>query len=197
MPVMCRNGVGCILLTVSQARLACSYFAKVQPCGPDCTYGNWTEVNTCRLLLSSFVPFNGGVKVNSLAFTIGNFRPYLSEFVSQNVAAAVWLKAALSLQQKSNAKKNRKANLVYKKEKTNRKWQDSRKSAASGEESLWLTNDEAKSGKDHERSTLHEHRIKIAQAKTGPRQTDGARLEKLLTQEQIEKMILPNSECPC
>ena len=59
--------------------------------------------------------------MNSLAFTIGNFRPYLSEFVSQNVAAAVWLKAALSLQQKSNAKKNRKANLVYKKRENKQK----------------------------------------------------------------------------
>ena len=37
-----------------------------------------------------------------------------------------------------------------------------------------------------ERSTLHEHCIKIAQAKKGPSQTDGARLEKLLMQQQRE-----------
>ena len=87
------------------------------------------------------------------------------------------------------------ANLVFEKWKTNRKWQDSWKSAASGEERLWLTDDEATSGisdhrtssyivecttfnleeiKDQERSTLHEHCIKIAQAKKDPSQTDGA-----------------------
>ena len=41
--------------------------------------------------------------------------------------------------------------------------------------------------KDHECSTLHEHCIKIAQAKKGPSQTDGARLEKTLTQQQKER----------
>ena len=103
-----------------------------------------------------------------------------------------------------------KANPVYKKEKSNWKWQDSWKWAASGEERLWLTKDEAKSGigdhrtssfvvesttcklegvTDKERSTLHEHCIKIAQAKKDSSQTDEARLEKSLTQQQREKMI--------
>ena len=51
--------------------------------------------------------------------------------------------------------------------------------------------------KDHERSTLHEHCTKIALAKKGPSQTDGARLEKSLTQQWREKVMLPNGECPC
>ena len=55
----------------------------------------------------------------SIAFAIGNFRPYSSDFVSHHVAAAI------SLQQENNAEKKGKANLVYEKEKTNRKWQDS------------------------------------------------------------------------
>ena len=154
MPVMCRNGVGCILLTVSQARLVCSYFATTQLCRPDFTHWNRTQVNTYRQLLSSFVRFPVGVKVNSLAFTIRNFHSHSSEFVSQHVAAAVQLKAAISLQQKSNTKKKRKANQVYKKEKTNRKWQDSWKWAASGEERLWLANDEVKSSIGDHRTSL-------------------------------------------
>ena len=73
--------------------------------------------------------------------------------------------------------------------------------SASGEDCVWLTIDEAMSHigdrhmpfdngecttfklegiKDHERSTLHEHCIKIAQAKKGLSQTDGALLEKWL-----------------
>ena len=80
---------------------------------------------------------------------------------------------------------------------------------------MWLSNNEAKSGicdtsyvigrtafkfeviKDQERSTLHEHGIKIVQAKKGPSQTDGVPLVKSLTQQQREKMVLLNSECPC
>ena len=134
-----------------------------------------------------------------------------------NVTAAVRLKQQ-SASSKKKCREKRKANLVYEKERTNRKWQDSWKWDAAGEEHLWLTNDEVKSSigdhrtslyivectifklegiKDHERSTLHEHHINTAQAKKGPRQTDGARLEKLLMQQQTEKMILLNSECPC
>ena len=87
------------------------------------------------------------------------------------------------------------------------------KTLGSGEEHLGLTNDEAKSSngdhrkssyvvecttfklegfKDHERSIPHEHCIMVAQAKEGR-----ARPEKLLMQQQREKMILSNSECPC
>ena len=113
MPAACWNGVGRIQWTGLQARLACPYFTKAQPRRLDFTHRNQTQVNTYHLLLSSFVRFRVGVKVNSLAFTIGNFRPYLSEFVSQHVAGAVRLKAALILQQKSNANKKGKANPVY------------------------------------------------------------------------------------
>ena len=115
-------------------------------------------------------------------------------------------------------KESKSGTLKEQKTNNNRKWQDSWKQAASGEERLWLTNNEDKSGigdhrassnviecttcklegiQDHERSTLHEHCIKIAQAKKGPSQTEGARLEKSLTQHQREKVILSNSECPC
>ena len=153
MPVACWNGVGRILLTGSQAWLACSYFTKAQPWGPDFTHRNLTQVNTYHLLLSSFVRFHVRVKVNSLAFAIRTFCPYSSKFIS-HVAAAVRLKAALSLQQKSNMKKKRKANPVYKKEK-NRKWQDSCKWAASGKECLWFTNDEAKSGIGNHHTLLY------------------------------------------
>ena len=70
------------------------------------------------------------------------------------ISWAAGLKAAISLQQKSNAKEKRKANPVYKKEKTNRKWQVFWNWAASGEECLWLTNDEAKSGISDHRMSL-------------------------------------------
>ena len=141
---MCWNDIGRIRLNVLRARLVCSYFAKAKPCGPDFTHQNRIQVNTCHLLLSSFVCFHFQVEVNSLAFAVRNFHPYSSEFVSQHAAAAVWLKAAISLQQKSNTEKKRKQ-IRYQKDKTNRKWQDSWKWAASGKERVWLTNDEAKS----------------------------------------------------
>ena len=57
------------------------------------------------LLLSSFVCCHVRLKVSRLTFAIENFRPYSSEFVSEHVTAAVQLKAALSLQQKSYVKK--------------------------------------------------------------------------------------------
>ena len=119
---------------------------------------------------------------------------------------------------KKQCGEKRKANPIYIKKKRNRKWQDSWKRAASGEERLWPTNDEAKSSigdhwvssyvvecttfklegiTDQERSTLQEHCVKIAQAKKGPRQTDGAWLVKSLTQQQREKRTVPNSKCPC
>ena len=44
--------------------------------------------------------------------------------------------------------------------------------------------------KDHERSTLQEHCIKVVQTKKDPRQADEARLVKLLMQQQTEKIIL-------
>ena len=69
-----------------------------------------------RLLLSSFVCFHVEVKVNSLAFAIPNFLPYSSKFFS-HVTAGVWLKAAVSLQWKSNAKKKRKQTRNIKKRK--------------------------------------------------------------------------------
>ena len=107
----------CIRLTGSQAWLACSYFTKVQLCGQDVTHQNQTQVNIYRLLLSSFARFHVWVKVNSLAFAIGNFCPDSKEFVSQHAAAAVRLKAALSLQQKSNAEKKGKQIRCMKKKK--------------------------------------------------------------------------------
>ena len=190
-PVVCWNDSRHIRLTGSRAWLACSYFTKAKPCRPDFTCRNWSQVNTYCLLLSSFVHFLVQVKVNSLTYVIRNFCPYSSKFVSHHVFAAV------SLQQKSNAEKKRESKHgIYEKEKTNRKWQDSWKWAASGEEHLWLSNDEAKSGigshhtssyfiecttfklegiKNHERSTLRELCIKIAQAKRAQ--------AKLLTRE--------------
>ena len=48
-----------------------------------------------------------------------------------------------SASRKKKCREKRKANPVYGKEKTNRKWQDSWTSAASDEEHLWLTIDEA------------------------------------------------------
>ena len=155
----CWNDVGHIRLTGSQAWLACSYFAKVQPCGLDFTHWNQTQENTYRLLLSSFVHFLVWVRVNGLTFVIRNFRPYLSEFVSQHIATAVW-------QQKSNAEKKVKANPVYEKEKTNRKWQDSWRWAASGEERLWLTNDEAKSGIGDHRTSLNAQPSSLRELRT-------------------------------
>ena len=93
--------------------MACSYFAKAQPCGSDFTHRNRTQVNT-RLLLSSF--FSPAFMFESrLAFAIGNFRPYLSKFVLQHVAAAV------RLMQQSASRGKRKANPVYGKETENGK----------------------------------------------------------------------------
>ena len=75
-PEACWNDIGCIWLTCSRARPACSYFTKTQPCGPDFLRKNWTQVNTYHLLLFSVVHFHVQVKVNSLAFAIGNFHHY-------------------------------------------------------------------------------------------------------------------------
>ena len=57
-PVECWNGIRHIRLTCSRARLACSYFAKAQPCRPYFTHWNRTKVNTYCLLLSSFFFFS-------------------------------------------------------------------------------------------------------------------------------------------
>ena len=111
---------------------------------------------------------------------------------------------------KKQRREKRKANPVYKKEKTNRKWQDPWKWAASGEERLWLTDDEAQSSIANHRTSLDEQPsswrelrtmkgpicMNTAQAKKGPSQNDGAWLDKSLTQQQREKMILL-LECPC
>ena len=147
MPVVCWNDIRRIQLTCSWAWLACSYFTKAQPRGLDFTHQNRTQVNAYRLLLSfSFFCFHVRVKVNSLAFAIGNVHPYSSEFVSQHVAAAFRLKQqSASSKKKSNAEKKGKR-IRNMKKKANRKWQDCWKWAASGEERTWLTNDEAKSG---------------------------------------------------
>ena len=52
--------------------------------------------------------------------------------------------------------------------------------------------------KDHERSILQEHCIKIIQARKDPSQTDGARSVKSLTQQQTDNdSALTNSTCPC
>ena len=72
--------------------------------------------------------------VNSLAFVIWYVCPYLSEFVSQHVTAALWLRRE--------------------KEKRNRKWHDSWKGVAGGEEHWWLTNDKAKRGISDHRTSL-------------------------------------------
>ena len=55
---------------------------------------------------------------------------------------------------KKQCAEKRKANPEYEKEKTNRKWQDSRKWAASGEECWWLANIEAKGGSGDHRTSL-------------------------------------------
>ena len=58
------------------------------------------------------------VKVNSLAFAFGNFRPYSSEFVSQHVtAAAVRLKQQPTSRKKSNEEKKGKQIRYMKKRK--------------------------------------------------------------------------------
>ena len=59
------NDVRHIQLTCLQARLACSYFTKAQPCGTDFTHPNWTQVTTYHLLLSSFVRCHVQIKVNN------------------------------------------------------------------------------------------------------------------------------------
>ena len=100
----------------SQAWLACSYFAKVQPCGSDFTHRNRAQVNTYHLLLSSFFLFNVWVKVNSLTFAIGNFCPYSSKFVSQHVAAAVWLKQQSTSSQKAVWRKMESKSGIWKRE---------------------------------------------------------------------------------
>ena len=151
-PVVCWNDVGHIQLTGSWARLASSYLAKAQGCRPDFTYGSWTQVNTSCLLLSSFVRFHVWVKVSSLAFVIRNFRPYPSEFVSQHVAAG--LSSNQPPGKKQHGEKKGKQIRCMKEKKVNRKWQDSWKWAASGEECVWLTNDEAKSGTSDHRTSM-------------------------------------------
>ena len=67
-PMACWKDIGCIRLTGSRARLGCSSFAKAQLRRTDFTHRNWTQVNTYRLLLSSFVCFQVRVKVNSRKF---------------------------------------------------------------------------------------------------------------------------------
>ena len=143
MPVAGWNDVRRTWLTGSWAQLVCSYFTRVQPCRLDLTHRNRTQVNTYCLLLSSFVCFHVKVKVSSLAFAIRNFRPYSSEFVS-HVAAAVGLSSNQS-PAKQQRREKRKANPVYEKE-SKQKVARQLKWAASVEERLWLTNDEAKSG---------------------------------------------------
>ena len=54
-PVVCWNGIRHIWPPFSLAKLVCSYFAKVQPCGPDFTHQNQTWVNSHHLLLSPFL----------------------------------------------------------------------------------------------------------------------------------------------
>ena len=153
--------------------------------------------------------------VNSLPFVIRNFHPYSSKFVLQHVTAAVQLTAAINLQQKSNVEKKTKANMIYMKK---RKQTENGKTPGSEQPVVksvcgsltmrwraamviivrcWMHNLQLRG--NHERSTLHEPCIKTVQAKSkkSPSQTDGARTEKLLTQQQREKMILPNSECHC
>ena len=82
-------------------------------------------------------------------------------FESRSIASlsqseiSMLLQAAISCQQKSNSEKKRRANPVYEKEKTNRKWQGSWKWAASGEERLWLTNNEVNSGICNHRMSLN------------------------------------------
>ena len=209
--MVCWNDVGRIRLTGSRAQLACSYFVKVQPSRPDFTHQNRTQVNAYHLLLSSFVHCHVWVKVNSLAFMIQNFRPYSSKFVSQHVAAA-----AISLQQKNNTEKKGKQIRRMKKRKqtVNGKTPGSeqpvvksvcgsltmrRRAASATIVRHWMhkLTFKLEGIKDQERSTLHEHCIKIAQEKNDPSQTDGAQLEKSFRQQQREKMILRSSECPC
>ena len=55
---------------------------------------------------------------------------------------------------------------IYEKEKTNRKWQDSWKWAASGEEHFWLTNDETKSGISDHRTLLNAQPLSLRELRT-------------------------------
>ena len=112
--VACLNGIRHIELTCSWALLACSYFTKVQPCRLDFILRNQAQVNTFHVLLLSFVCFH--VRVNSLAFTIRNFRPYSSEFVS-HVASVVRLKQHSASSKKSNAEKKGKQTQYKEREK--------------------------------------------------------------------------------
>ena len=115
-PMACWNDIGRVRLTGSWAWLACSYFTKVQPCGPDFTHQSRAQVNTYHLLLSSFVHCHVWVKVNSLAFVIGNFHPYSSEFVSQHVSAAVWLKQQSTSSKKVMQRKRENKSGIWKRE---------------------------------------------------------------------------------
>ena len=107
-----------IWLSGSWARLACSYFPKAQPCGPDFAHRNWTHVNTCCLLLSSFVHFHVRVEVSCLIFAIGNFRPFLSEFVLQHVTAAVRLKQQSASSKKAVRRKKESKSSIWKSKET-------------------------------------------------------------------------------
>ena len=127
----------------SQARLTCSYFAKAQPCGPDFTHWNRTQVDTIVCYFHRL--FASMLKSRSIASLL---RSRISFHTQANSFHMLLLVFGLSSNQpppKKQCGEKRKANPVYEKEKTNRKWQDSQKWAASGEEHLFITNDEAKS----------------------------------------------------
>ena len=186
--------------------------SKVQPCGPDFTCQNRIQVNTYCLLLSSFVCFNVWVKVNSLLLRLGisvhtwaNSFHYMSLLLlglkqqSASSRKAAWRKKGKHFWYMKKRKQTENSETLGSKQPVVKSVCCSltmrRRAASAIIVRHWMHNLEGI--KDHERSALHEHHIKIAQAKKGPRQTDGARLEKSLTQQQREKMILLNSECHC
>ena len=91
------------------------------------------------MLLSSFVRFH--VRDHEFPSILERFRFTTCRCCNQTPA-------------KKQHGEKRKANAVYEKQKANRKWQDSWTWAAIGEEHLWLTNDEARSGIGDRRDSL-------------------------------------------
>ena len=140
------------------------------------------------IFFSLFFCFHVWVKVNSLAFVMRNFRPYPSKFVS-HVTAAVQLKQqSPSRKKKKKQCREKKKQILYMK-----KRKETENGMTPGSEQpvvksicgslmmrwraasaiivrCWIYNLQFKLEgiKDHERPTLHEHCIKISQAKKDP-----------------------------
>ena len=124
--VACWNDVGRIRLTCSQARLACSYLTKAQqPSGLDFAHWNRTQVNTCCLLLFIFCSLPSSSQGQQPRFRDQEFPSMLERIRFTSCRCCNQPPA------KKQCAEKRKAHPEYEKEKTNRKWQDSLKWAAS------------------------------------------------------------------